>query len=423
MPEVRPLRALHYDLEMAGPLDRLIAPPYDVIDAAGREELAGRAHNVVHLDLPDDPAGGDRYARAAALLAQWRADGVLVHDERPALWALEQRFNDPDGKQRTRRGVLARIRADPYAAAGVRPHERTQPGPKADRLALTRATRANLSPIFALHSDPQRAVAGALEPHMTGEPWAEGTDAQGTQQRLWRVGDPTSIRTACGALAASPLLIADGHHRYETARAYADEVGGEGPHRYVLALLVALEDPGLAVFPTHRLLHSLGADGRGAQPAAIDRDWLVEPVEPEMLVPPPPQPGRPLQIGYLDAFQRRPLRLTLRDQEVADRALPGRSRAFRRLDTAVVEALLLRNALGRSEEEIARKHGLDYARSFAEARQRLETGAAEVALFMAPTPVELVQAIARDGESMPPKSTFFYPKVPTGLLISPLDAE
>ena len=258
MAEVRPIQALHYDLGKVGSLADVVAPPYDVIDDAQRAELAARSpYNVVELDLPRDPAGGDPYEHAAELLGRWVAgEGVLTSDADPQIWALEQDYTAPDGSRLTRRGFLARVRLAPYGE-GIRPHERTQPGPKEDRLRLTRATRHNLSPIFALH--PGDAWQH-LEPAVSGEPWGEVTDADGTTHRIWRVGDPAVHEAIASELVPGELLIADGHHRYETSLAYQREVGAGGPADHVLMALVSLEDPGLTVFPTHRLISGLADD-------------------------------------------------------------------------------------------------------------------------------------------------------------------
>jgi len=257
----------------------------------------------VAIDLPEDPAGGDRYEHAAALLASWRAEGAVVVDEEPALWALVQDYTAPDGRSLTRNGFFARVRIEDYGPGAIRPHERTHPGPKEDRLRLTRATRANLSPIFSLYSDPQLRAWRALEPATLEEPFGEVTDEDGTRNRLWRIADPAAIAAAREAMAGAELLIADGHHRYETARVYAEEVGGEGPHRYVL-------------------------------------------------------------MSHL--------------------------------------------------------RGLGYARSFEEARELVETGAYDAGFFLRGIPVAQIQEIAAAGVNMPPKSTYFFPKVPTGLLFHPL---
>jgi uncharacterized protein (DUF1015 family) len=413
--DILPLHALHYDLARTGGLAPVAAPPYDVIDAAERAELVGRSpYNVVEIDLPQAPDGGDPYAHAADVLRAWREEGVVVEDREPALWALEQDYTGPDGRRRTRHGLFARVRVEAYGPGRIRPHERTHPGPKEDRLRLTRATGANLSPIFSLYDgDAWSRVA----PHLAGPPFGELTDDDGTAHRLWRVAEPGAIAAVQRALQPAELLIADGHHRYETARVYADEVGGEGGHRYVLMCLVALQDPGLTIFPTHRLLTGLDDDRRVALRDAIRRDWDVEEVGEDELEPAPN--GR-VAIGYLDAYHRRPLRLTLKDPAIADAALPGKPAAYRRLDTAVTEALLLEGALGMSEDDISHFRGLDYARSAAQARERVLAGDVQAALFMGPAPVDLVRDVAAAGEVMPPKSTYFFPKVLTGLLFNPL---
>jgi uncharacterized protein (DUF1015 family) len=418
--DVQPLRALHYDLARTGGLQPVAAPPYDVIDPERRAALAARSpYSAVKIDLPAPPGGEDPYAHAAAVLAGWLEEGAVLRDPEPALWALEQDYTGPDGRSRTRRGLFARVRVEEYGPGRIRAHERTHPGPLEDRLRLTRATRANLSPIFSLYDDPAGEVWGAVAPHVTGEPWGELTDDEGTRHRLWRVADPEAAAAVTAGMTGRELLIADGHHRYETARAYAEEIGGEGDHRYVLMNLVALQDPGLTIFPTHRLLRDLDDARRKALREAVARDWAAEDVAPEALEP-TGDDGGPLAIGYLDAERRRPQRLTLRDQGTADAALPGMPGPYRRLDTAVLEALVLKGALGMSEDDISHLHGLAYARSTAQAREAVLDGAAQAAFFMRGTPVELVRDVAATGESMPPKSTYFFPKVPTGLLFSPL---
>ena len=416
MADVQPLTALHYDLATTGPLQELVAPPYDVIDPEQRERLAGQSpYNIIHVDLPE---GRDPYETAAELFEHWQMQAALVRDREPALWALTQDFEGPDGRARTRHGFFARVRVEEYGPGRIRPHERTHPGPKEDRLRLTRATRANLSPIFALHSDPAGAAWDALAAAREHRPWGEAIDPGGTVNRVWRVTGEGAVSAVQEALREAELLIADGHHRYETARVYAEEVGGEGPHRYVLMCLVALEDPGLEVFPTHRLVSGLDGPRREALRAAIERDFHVTELDdPEELVP---EGDGPVRFGYFDGHHRRPLMLELSDQGVADAALQGHAEPYRRLDTAVLEALLLKGALGLGDDDISHLRGLGYARDTAEARALVENGSYEAAFFMGATPVSRVREVAAAGESMPPKSTYFFPKVPTGLVFNPL---
>jgi uncharacterized protein (DUF1015 family) len=414
MADVKPFRALHYDRDRVGGLQPVVAPPYDVIDAGQRTDLLARSpHNVVAIDLPAADAG-DPYAHAAAVFERWQDEGVLVREEEPALWALEQDYTGPDGQRRTRHGFFARVKVEDYGPGRIRPHERTHPGPKEDRLRLTRATTANLSPIFSLYDDPAGAAWGALAPHLQTEPWNEVTDEDGTVHRLWCVADQDAVAAVTAALAPAELLIADGHHRYETARVYHQE-GGAG---HVLMCLVALQDPGLTVLPTHRLLTALDDGRREALRDTIQRDFEVEPVDAAQLEP---AGNGPVRMGYLDAHHRRPLMLTLRDPGIAAAALPDKPDPYRALDTAVLEALVLQGALGMSEDDISHLHGLDYARDAEQARERVESGAAEAAFFMGSTPVERVRDVAATGQPMPPKSTYFFPKVLTGMVFNLLD--
>ena len=414
MAEVQPLRTLRYDPAAVGSLDEVIAPPYDVIDDEQRARLSARSrYNVVEIDLPRS------YEQAAETMRVWSERGVLVHEEEPAVWVLRQDYNAPDGAERTRTGFFARVRVEEYGGGRIRPHERTHPGPKEDRLRLTRATRANLSPIFTLFPDRDDSAERAMAHVAAEEPFAVAADPDGTINRLWRSPDADVIAELQMALADAELLIADGHHRYETARVYADEVGGDGDHRYVLMLLCSLSDPGLLVFPTHRLLDGLKDDSAKQQAIrnVLLRDFEVEELAAATQLEPPGDDGR-VAFGYMDSFHRKPYRVTLRDQAIADRALVGMPAPYRRLDTAVLEALVLRGALGMSEDDISHLRGLRYSNRLADAIEQVESGGADAGFFLRATPVEQVREVAAAGESMPPKSTYFFPKVPTGLVFN-----
>jgi uncharacterized protein (DUF1015 family) len=417
MADIQPLRALHYDQSLVGSLTDVTSPPYDVIDAEQREELLRRSpFNVAAVDLPKGEP--DPYEAAGELFEAWQIQGVIVRDPEPSLWAHTQTYMGPDGQRRTRKGFFCRVRIEGYGPGRVRPHERTHPGPKEDRLRLMRATKTNLSPIFSLYSDPETLAWRALEPTTTDSPWAEVRDGDDTIHRLWRISDPKAIASVQHAMRDIELLIADGHHRYETANTYAEELGGEGEHRYVLMCLVALEDPGLTVFPTHRLVRGLDRERQEALREALRRDFEILEVPLERIAP---EPGTgPLQLGYIDAHHQQAYRLTLKDRAIADEALPGFSKAYRSLDTGVLEVLLLKGALGLSDEDISHFNGLFYARSTDEAVTMVRSGEYDAAFLMRPTPVSQVRDVATSGENMPPKSTFFYPKLLTGLLFNPL---
>jgi uncharacterized protein (DUF1015 family) len=338
---VRPFRALRYDPAVAGPLETLVAPPFDVIGPEQRAELRGRSqYNVVHLTLPDSED------EAAASLAAWREQGVLVRDPEPACWWLEQEYVGPDGVARRREGFVAALRAEPYEEQVVLPHERTHAGPKEGRLRLLRATRAQLEPLFFLW-DGTIAVDGLGEP-----------DLQSGGDSLWRL-EPDFSDALAEELRDAQLLIADGHHRYETTLA-----AGE---RWLLGVIVPTGQEGLTIFPTHRIAHRAGtATGTAIEPPGDDL------------------PGPVLyRAGQYELLAGDGL-----DPEVVERAAPS---------------------------------GVTYTPRREEAVAAVDQGDAEAAFLVRPTRIEDVWAVARRGEVMPQKSTFFYPKLTSGLLILPLD--
>jgi len=428
MADVRPIYATHYDLGVAGSLQDVAAPPYDVIDAAMRAELLGRSpYNAVAIDLPK-PYGetgpqqteDDPYERAAGLIAEWREAGALVTDSEPAIWAMTQDYTGPDGTPRTRHGILARVRVEDFSAGQVLPHERTLPGPKKDRLDLTHATKHNLSPIFSLSTtDAWPLVAPAIE---GAEPWGEATDEGGTVTRLWRVGDPDVLAAVSERLGDAQLLIADGHHRYETAIAYRDEVGGEGDHAYTLMALTGLDDPGLTVFPTHRLLSGLADDPERQRRLGEGLRELFDATEvPVDRLDPLGEEGAGV-FGLYDSFHKKAFRLRLKQSAIAalDEQLAGKPEAYRRLDAAILETLVLKGIAGLSEDDILAKRGLGYSKSVEDSLSLLDSGTYDVAFILRPIPVDQVKAICESDENMPPKSTYFFPKVLTGLVFNPV---
>jgi uncharacterized protein (DUF1015 family) len=416
MADVRPIDALHYDLAVVGSLQDVASPPYDVIDVDQRAALLARSpYNAVAVDLPKpygasgpQETGGDPYAEAAEKVEAWREAGALVDDPEPAIWAMAQDYTAPDGSQHTRHGILVKVRVEDYGAGKVRPHERTLPGPKKDRLDLTRATRLNLSPIFSLSTEDAWPL---VEPATQGEPWGEVTDEGGTVTRVWRVGDPAVHAAVTERLAGAELLIADGHHRYETARAYRDEIGGEGPHNYTLMALTGLDDPGLTGFAEDpERQQRLGNGLRGLfDVTEVDVDGLDPAGEEGIGV-----------FGLFDSHHKRGYRLRLKDTAELDRLLEGKPEPYRRLDSAILETLVLKGIAGMSDDDIAAKRGIGYAKNVPDSLALLDEGTYDVAFFLRPIPVEQVRAVAEGGENMPPKSTYFFPKVMTGLVFNPV---
>jgi uncharacterized protein (DUF1015 family) len=419
MADIQPLHAVHYDTGTAGALENLVAPPYDVIDDQMRRELTAKSpFNIVEVDLPKPEEGEDPYAHAEHIFEAWLQQGVMVKEREPSIWVMRQQFRL--GKQTINRtGFFARVKVEDYGRGRIRPHERTHPGPKEDRLRLTRATRANLSPIFSLYNDPGDEAWNVLDPITETEPFFTVVDADGIADRVWRVTDPATIASLQAALADRELLIADGHHRYETARVYNDEIGGEGDHNYVLQFLCSMEDPGMVILPTHRLLTDLKTSEKQEALAATLREHFdIERVEVADLEPPA---GDMPAFGYIDAHFKQPFRLTLKDRASLEQAMPGKPEAYRKLDAAVLESLILRGPAELTEDDISHLNGLAYARDAEQALGAIENGQADAAFILRGTPIDQVRAVAEEGETMPPKSTFFYPKIPTGLLINPLE--
>lgn len=394
-------------------LSHLIAPPYDVIEPAERARLAALdEHNIVHVMLPEAPPGRapeDRYAIAAERLERWRRAGALVRDTEPAVYVLAQDFTLPSGARHTRRGVFAAVRAEGYETRRVRPHERTHAGPKADRLALLRATQTNIESIFLIAPDQDRALANAVAAVSQGKPDATA-DLDGVGIRVWVVRGEDLSRFP---LPPSPLYIADGHHRYETASAYAREnPGADG----VLSLLVSAHEPGLVVLPTHRVI--FGAGRELERLLTRWREWFDV-----QQLPADADPVRQLAAAGRDrtacvvADRTRTMLLQLKPGALSDR-LPNLalSAAARDLDVARVESLVVKEILGAATST-------PIVRFMPDARMALDSvrrGGAAAAVLLNPTRVEQVFAVADAGDVMPPKSTYFVPKVPSGLVVRPL---
>jgi uncharacterized protein (DUF1015 family) len=396
--DLRPFRALRY-LPAAGPLGALVAPPYDVISEAQRRELLARSpHNAVRLELPEEP-----YEAVADVIARWIDDGVLGRPERPGVVAWTQAF-DQDGHRRERRTLLGTVRLEPYEARVVRPHERTHSGPKEDRLRLYRAVRTHVSPVFGLYPDPEGAAWAAAG--VTGEPEAVFTSDGGTvEHRVWWIDDPGRLAAVAEALRERWILIADGHHRYETALAYQAERraqdGDDGEHAYdgVLMGLTALDDPGLVVLPTHRVLTRWpegGASRLHARPVA-DLDALLA----ALAGAPEDRPA----IGLVT-----PGGMSLLTGDLADGLGAGD-----RLDVAVLEREVLIPDLGADQARLAHDGLLTYTKDAAEAAALVASGEAAAAFVLRPIPKAAVAAVAEAGDTMPQKSTYFAPKLLTGV--------
>lgn len=424
MAELVPLRAIRFDPKVVH-LGGVLAPPYDVISADQQEALYGRdLRNIVRVDfgqeLPDDvPGVQDRYTRAVAHLEAWRQLGVLIQDESPCFYVSEQRFTAPDGSAQVRRGLFARVRAVPWERSELLPHERTLRGPKADRLALMRATRTQTSAVFALWRGAPR-LASVLEELTVGPAIAGGrTDGElGSEKHLlWVVGDPVAVDAVHDAATAASLYVADGHHRYETAAAYAAERAGagDGPtadSQFALVYLCAADDPGISLLPTHRLLQP-----RAGAAYSLDDLWtrLADSWELEA--------ADDLPSAVTMAMALREDRHAIAVASHEGSALLSRPRdpttsPRQALDVTVLQEEIL--APAGADAEAIRDGALRYTRSVDEVEAAVRSRESLLGFCLNPATAAEMIAVADAGEVMPQKSTYFYPKVATGLVLSQL---
>ena len=425
MATVRPFSALRYPFEQVSDPAALLAPPYDVINAAQQQELYQRdPHNVIRLEYgvagPEDTPENNRYTRAKATLAAWRAEGVLTLDGRPGLYPHEQRFSWA-GQPRTRRGFFAAVQLQPFEAGDVLPHEWTLKGPKEDRLKLMRACQASFSPIFGLYDGRQGDVAELLARATAGSPLTSA-DGLGFQETLWRADDPALCAGISAALARRQILIADGHHRYETLLALRDGLRQEFPaapdtaaFNYALMLLVDIHDPGLLVLATHRVL-SLTPEMAGAFCKVVGDRFTLE----KIAIAQPEQVTETL-ARYTDAqafiwYANGRYTLLTGPKQFRD-GLPLLDVVA--LQERVIAPLFALDPSGEASVERNIRYTIDPA----EAVRRVDAGEAACALFLNPTPVPDVLTLAAAGVRLPQKSTYFYPKIPTGLVMYDLQPD
>jgi uncharacterized protein (DUF1015 family) len=435
MAEIQPFRGLRYDLKHVGSLSNVVCPPYDVISPQLQEALY-KQHpaNFIRLELnreePGDNPSSNRYTRAARFLKQWRSEGVLIEEAHPAVYVYHQVF-DHGGQTVARRGFMARCRLERFGQGNVFPHEETMSGPKQDRLLLTRACKANLSQIFGLYPDPGNEVQELLERHIAGQTPIEATDHLGVVHRLWIVTDNEVISTLVGLMGPKPLFIADGHHRYETACNYRDELaeaaGGQlppdHPANFVLMMSVGMTDPGLVVLPTHRLF-------RGLPPLAsselIERlgecfstriagegTDLAAPVWDEIKTE-----GEQGTLGlFTQADERWVLaRLTEAGRRQMAAIASDHSPAWQGLGVAILHRLVIETLL-----QAADLPNPQYVHLVDEVVEGLDSGEFPLAALVMPATVEHIRFISQQAERMPAKSTYFYPKLLSGLVVNPLE--
>ena len=426
MAEIRPFRALRYDLEQAGTIGQLTCPPYDIISEDQRREYLSRnGYNIIRLELPRE--GEDPYQQAAETLAQWRQEGILRFDMDPGMYLYEEEFLSQvdQGQRRSVLGLVCLVRLTDFSQGVVLPHEETLSKAKEDRFRLMTATQCNFSSIYSLYRDETGATRQRLL-HLkeTCPPRYDFSDGLVTH-RLWVINDTEVLDALREDFAGRKLYIADGHHRYETALRYRDTLAEQGTYLpgagYVMMTLTDMEDPGLTVFPTHRLVRGLEGFDAAALKEACGRDFTLE-----------EQPSRQASQQALDTAYQEGRHafalydgagwtvLTLKDPAVMEQLLPGTSPAYRQLDVSILHSLVLERLLGIDKENMANQKNLTYTRSAQEAEESVDKGESQCCFLLNPTRVEEIGQVAQNGEKMPQKSTYFYPKLITGLVMNSL---
>ena len=444
---ISPFCGIRYNADRVPDLSQVIAPPYDVIAPAECEALyAQHPQNVVKLILGKEGLPSHErtnfYQTAASLYCQWLHEGILKADARPALYVVDQTF-EAMGKRYTRRGFMARVLLEEFGRGSIHPHEQTITAPKADRLRLLRAARANFSSIFGLYPDPNSGVRSLLAEALKRERPLRARDREGVEVSLWKLDDTGLCATVTELLHHRPIFIADGHHRYETALNYRNEVRGGDLSRlgdkacdWVLMTCVAMEDPGLVILPTHRVVRK-GADVKAGEVLKkIERHFAIGKIETATRNPVSDRnrvscaqsalrwmrEGETahrlaMYSGELDQC----FRLQLRPDADLAMAMPGRSPAWRQLDVSILHYLVIAEALGVPFEALGATKELEYFKDAEKAAKAVQGLAGAFAFFLNATPISALQAVAGAREKMPPKSTYFYPKLVTGLVINSVE--
>jgi len=431
MPEIQPFRGVRYDIARVGAMSDVVAPPYDVIDASLQDRLyQASPYNIIRLELNREESGDNdtqnRYTRAARFLKDWTRDGILRQDDHPTLYVYHQTF-EVEGQTHTRKGFLARVRLEAFGQGKIYPHEQTLSGPKADRLALFNATKYNLSPIFGLYPDQTNEVLRAAESGLRDRTPLEATDHLGVRNQLWPVTDQEVHTAVQGLMASKPIFIADGHHRYETGVKFRDDLAAAGeltgpndPANFCMMMLVGMSDPGLLILPTHRLVSGfpgltaealaqrlapefdIRASGEGDEGCRAAWEEIATGGDQDVL-------------GFGTLADGRWLIAQLRSDATMDKLAAEHSAEWRSLGVSILHELVLKSLLKSEGAATCR-----YVHLLDEVTTDLKARGCDLACLVPPASMEHVESIASNLEKMPPKSTYFYPKLLSGLVINPL---
>lgn len=440
MADIRPFRAVRYNTEITGELGSVVTQPYDKISPEMQARYYDSSpYNLVRIILgrknPGDSAADNVYLRAARDFRRWIEAGVLKSDAAPAIYAYDQEYTVPaqPGVVRLRRGFIALTRIEDYAANVIHRHEETLAGPKADRLELLKATRAHCEQLFLLYSDPGGEIERAIDKAAAGAPPQSVTDEYGTRHSIWKLDDEAAVAVVAAGMRDKKLVIADGHHRYETAMAYRDysRAQGQASERtdFVMMTFVRKESDGLTILPTHRVVHSLPQFDWSAFLTAAGRYFEVHAVSvtgdtsawAARFVSELEESGREIPTLGVYAGPRRLALLKLRADLNLAESLPDLAEGLRQLDVVILHRLVIERLLGIDRQAVREEKNLHYVRGGPEALAQVDRGKAQVAFLLNPTPIEHVWNNALAGHPLPQKSTDFYPKMLSGLAMYCLD--
>ncbi len=421
MPEIIPFKGILYNPELLKSADGLICPPYDVISPAFQQQLYSNApFNAIRLELPKE---ADPYEAAALRLAEWLQAGELQRDTVPAIYPYFQTFDDVEGVSHTRCGFFAAMRLYDFADKKVLPHEKTLSGPKADRLNLFRKTQTNISSIFGLYADESKRVDRLMKSFAEANEPVVDALFQGVRNRMWRITDPALVAQFQQSLQDRPVYIADGHHRYDTGVNYRNERAaanpshsGEEPYNFILTYLANIHDEGLLIFPIHRLVHTLASFDRTALRGALEEHFtLVDLHDRAELKSFFNQEPSNYTYGVVTPDSVVGITLKSDPDILVD---PSRLDALKSLGLVLLHDLILGKLLGISQEAMAKQSNILYVHDDREVFEAVESGKVQVGFVVKPTTVAQVLAVSESGEVMPQKSTFFYPKIMTGLVFN-----
>ena len=426
MADVRAFRGFRYDLGTVGALSAVIAPPYDVIDSALQQRLYDASpYNAIRVELAKDEPGDtesvNKYTRASGTLKSWLDDGAIRQDTARNVFVYEQEFS-VEGKTYTRRGFLARVRLEPFGTGRIFPHEQTMSGPKADRLKLYNATNFNISPIFGLYPDESGEVFAKLDAATRRQPPTEARDHLGVMNRIWAVSDQSIISHVIGLMGPRPVFIADGHHRYETGLKYLEErraageiVDDESPANFCLMMLVGMSDPGLIILPTHRLVSGIKTVSAEQLQAVLEPEFEVlntygnaaecwQDVELD---------GSQLCLGFGTVADGKWTVARLRDLTAMATLAPDQSEDWRGLGVSILHKLVLDQIVSK---RLGGSPTCRYVHSIREVEEDVAANGCQLVCLVPPATMDHVESIAGNREKMPAKSTYFYPKIVTGMV-------